>query len=62
MHGKKYFTCDFQSNQIKYAIKTDVKKKKKDWKRRDQPWLCRFVCLPFSTYACYTLIFISETF
>lgn len=30
MHGKKYFTCDFQSNQIKYAIKTDVKKKKKD--------------------------------
>lgn len=29
MHGKKYFTCDFQSNQIKYAIKTEVKKKKK---------------------------------
>lgn len=29
MHGKKYFTCDFQSNQIKYAIKTDVKKKKR---------------------------------
>lgn len=29
MHGKKYFTCDFQSNQIKYAIKTEGKKKKR---------------------------------